>query len=134
MLRLPLATSASVNSKYSQWRCVKIISCGGGVDFLKELLSFLQATDRQAGIANQAFTEYVLERLEISVMSVSTLINHLQSTNSDDEQQAEVDANFQAQLAELLRCLRDIAQQWQQHYEANMAATSYSATVVRPHS
>ena len=53
--------------------------------------------------------------------------------------QAEVGANFQAQLAELLWCLRDIAQQWQQHldhYEANMAATSYSAPVViiRPHS
>ena len=129
-----MATSASVihngvaSEDYLLW---------GWSRFFEELSSFLQATDRQAGIANQAFSEYVLERLEISVMSVSTLINHLQSTNNDDEQQAEVGANFQAQLAELLRCLRDISQQWQQHldhYEANMAATSYSAPVVRPHS
>ena len=65
--------------------------------FFEELSSFLQVTDRQTGIANQAFSEYVLERLETSVMSVSALIRHLQSTHSDDEEQAEAGANYQAQ-------------------------------------
>ena len=39
----------------------------------------------------------MLERLETSVVSVSTLMNHLQSPHND-EQQAEVGAYFQAQL------------------------------------
>lgn len=57
-------------------------------------------------------------------MHVSASLHHLQSTHSDGEEQAEAGANYQAQLGELLQCLRDIAQQWQQHldhYEANMA-------------
>ena len=121
------------------------ISRGGWERFFEELLTFVQDADRQASTANQAYSEYALERLQISIVSVSDVLNHryttriylwlnhLRSIPPSGDQQAQVVDYFCCELSALLRCLRDIAQQWQLHldqYIAHSAATSYVAPIV----
>ena len=101
--------------------------------FFEELSTFMQDADRQASTANQAYSEYALERLQISIVSVSDVLNHLRSIPPSGDQQAQVVDYFCCELSALLRCLRDIAQQWQLHldqYLAHSAATSYVAPIV----
>ena len=102
--------------------------------FFEELSSFLQAAERQESTANVAFSEYVVERLQISIMNVSMILHHWQSITPDEDHHAETGAYLYSQLAGLLQCLREIAQEWQMHidqYEARNAATSYAATAVQ---
>ena len=42
--------------------------------FVEELSTFMQDADRQASTANQAYSEYALERLQISIVSVLYLM------------------------------------------------------------
>jgi len=86
----------------------------------------MEDADRQASTANQGYSEYVLEHLQIAIVSVSAVLNHLQTTPLSDDQQAQV-GDFVFELSALLQCLREISQQWQLHldqYLAHSAATS----------
>jgi len=66
-------------------------------------------------------------------VSVSAVLNHLQTTPPSDDQQAQVGDYFVFELSALLQCLREISQQWQLHldqYLAHSAATSYVAPII----
>ena len=43
--------------------------------FFSELSGFLRSADRQYGIANEQFSEYVVDRLERAIQSVSNFID-----------------------------------------------------------
>ena len=98
--------------------------------FFTELSSFLRTAERQMENANQAFSEYVLERLQISMLSLSALMDQLRSVAPSDTQQGSVSAYYYSEIAELLVCVREIASQWERHIDEQVhmhAATSYSA-------
>ena len=54
-------------------------------------------------VGNEEFSEYVIERLETSIVSVSSLIEHLRTNVVVSH---EVDVVSSAVFAELLECLR----------------------------
>ena len=43
--------------------------------FFEELAAFLRDLNRQAGTANESYCEYAVERLEICLQSVSSLVH-----------------------------------------------------------
>ena len=49
--------------------------------YFEEVSEFLRGAERQYGIANDAYTDYVLERLEICIHTCSTLLDHLHGGN-----------------------------------------------------
>ena len=53
--------------------------------FFDELSSFVRSLNRQRGTANEDFSEYVVERLESCIRSVSALIHHLRLNTPSDE-------------------------------------------------
>ena len=63
----------------------------GWEKFFEELSAFLQAVERQEGSANMAFSEYIVERLQISIMNVSAIMHHLQSSTSDEDYHIHID-------------------------------------------
>ena len=98
--------------------------------FFTELSSFLRTAERQMENVNQAFSEYVLERLQISVLNLSVLMDQLHSVAPSNTQQGSVSAYYYSEIAELLVCVREIASQWERHIDEQVlmhAATSYSA-------
>ena len=108
---------------------------GLGKVFL-ELSSFLRNIERQYMIANEQFSEYALERLEIGMAGVSNLIDHLRANAASHtaEEVVSVATHYSALLAELLECLRQIYNEWTVYLEdfhVNRHATSYSAPVAQ---
>jgi hypothetical protein len=69
--------------------------------------------------ANLAYTEHVLEKLEHIMSTLSTLIDHVQSTASSvtSEEETTVVSYYESQLLELLECLQHIALEWQVHMD-----------------
>ena len=99
--------------------------------FFEELCSLIRNINRQRGTANEDFSEYVIERLEVSIRSVSALIYHLRSNTPTDEEAARVGVQYSANLSELLECLRSMLREWQDylnHYQPR-SASSYRASV-----
>ena len=104
--------------------------------FFTELSSFIRSINRQRGNANEDFSEYVAERLEMCVVSVSSLLHHFRSTTPADESAARVGALYSARLSELLECLRIMLREWQDylnHYQLR-GATSFRAPLTQSES
>ena len=73
-----------------------------------------------AGTANEDFSEFVVERLEMCIVSVSRLLHHLRSTDPLDDLAARVGTQYSSHLDELLDCLRMMLREWQNylnHYQ-----------------
>lgn len=95
--------------------------------FFGELSSFIRSANRQFGLANINFAEFVVDRLEVFIVSVSTLSYLFQANISSD-----VGASFYSLLDELLQCLRDMQREWQDymdHYQWR-SPSSYSPPLV----
>ena len=99
--------------------------------FFEELESFLRDLNRQIGLANRLYSEYAVERLEVCIHSVSSLVDLLHS-RSPSETSTDV-VQLSVQLAELLQCLRRIFLKWQAQIDGEEvhAETSYTAPVNR---
>ena len=69
--------------------------------------TFLQPLESQEN-ASEAFCEYVVDRLELSMQSVAAIIWLLQSQNPP----SETASLYSTLLCELLECLRSIYHQW----------------------
>ena len=87
-------------------------------------------------LANEQFSEYAIERLEISMASVSNLIDHLRANAAThaSEDVVSVATRYSAMLAELLECLRQMYNEWTsylEHFHVNRHVTSYSAPVTQ---
>ena len=79
--------------------------------FFTDLTSFLAACERQYGVANERYTEYVIDHLSLSCQSVLTLRERVTS--------AQVPSlnDLGETLTELLEELRRILQLWRDHSE-----------------
>ena len=85
---------------------------------------------RQRETANEAYSEYVLQHLQTSLLSLSALMDHLHTSVHVNDQQAVVCAHYYSEMAELVVCFREIALQWERHVDEHTMrdmATSYSA-------
>ncbi len=58
--------------------------------YFEELAHFLEGAERHYGIANESYTDYVLERLEICVHTCSTLLEHVRGGDLPDLEDEEL--------------------------------------------
>ena len=66
--------------------------------FFEELESFLRDLNRQIGLANRLYSEYAVERLEVCIHSVSSLVDLLHSRSPSETSTGVV--QLSVQLAE----------------------------------
>lgn len=96
--------------------------------FFTELSIFLNTAERQRETANEAYSQYVLECLQTSLMSLSAIADILQQTNGNSQVQI-VSAQYHAEITELTVCIREISSQWERHIDDQVVrdvSTSYS--------
>ena len=85
--------------------------------FFNELSVFLDTAERQISTANQAYSEYVLERLELSLETLNSVIHHLQTVTPTNDGQASIAAHYASEISELARCVHEIASFWERHLD-----------------
>ena len=87
--------------------------------YFEEVSEFLQGAERQYGIANDAYTDYVLERLEICIHTCSTLLDHLQGGNLPhlEEEELPILGQHQTLLHDLVEALKTLWVKWQSYKE-----------------
>lgn len=105
-------------------------SLPGWERFFEELGTFVHACNRQSGSANQPFSEYALERIETSILSVTSLLHHIENATPNSSAEYTVLESYSSKLNELLSCLRELSRQWQAHIDRCVrlsCTTSYSA-------
>ena len=61
---------------------VKMVEISGWSEFFKEISTLVDGAERQYGIANLNYSDYVMERLELSI---STCFNLLEAINNSTE-------------------------------------------------
>ena len=110
-------------------RAKSLTSCGER--FFSQLSTFLNTAERQRETANEAYSHYVLERLRTTLLSLSALMDHLRNASPSNDPQAEmVSAQYHAEIADLVVCVREIYSQWERHIDDRVigdVASSYSA-------
>ena len=89
--------------------------------FFSELSVFLNTANRQLTTANQAYSEYVIERLQRALVSMSSVLHHLNAVTPLDEEQAAVCVRYSSEISELIQCVREIASVWEQHLDHELA-------------
>lgn len=91
--------------------------------FFEEMSAFVRDADRRAADANFSYCEYVLDRLDVCIESLSSLVLLLRSrplsVTSEDTFVAE---EYSGLLSVLLRYLRGLYEQWDTYQ--NRASTS----------
>lgn len=66
--------------------------------FFEELTTFIRVCNRQSGTANQSFAEYALERIQTSILSVSS---HIESATPNSDGESTVLKSYSSKLSEL---------------------------------
>ena len=103
--------------------------------FFEELSSFLRSLQRQHGTANESFSHYALERIEISCGSLESVLHQMRTTvaegNLSSSESATV-TEYCTLIAELIRHLHNSAQEWESYLDQLLqvsldSSTSYSA-------
>ena len=93
----------------------------------------LRVAERQQSKANESFAEYVVERLETCILSVSALMDHLRAP-TNDQQASAVGVHYSSLLGALLQCLQRLSQEWESYldqYQLHRSSTSYTAPMFR---
>ncbi len=79
----------------------------GWSDFFQEIITLVDGSERQYGIANLNYSEYIIERLELSINTCSSLVEAI--TNSAVGSELE---ECRKSLTELIQCLQTSRQRW----------------------
>ena len=101
--------------------------------YFEEVSEFLRGAERQYGIANDTYTDYVLERLEICIHTCSTLLDHLQGGNLPhlEEEELPILDQHQTLLHGLVEALKTLWVKWQSYKQVlesgNLRRFSYEA-------
>lgn len=86
------------------------------VTFFTEIERFVASASRQIGFANEQFSEFVVDRLEIFIVSVSSLLSHLGANLPSNERSMEnAISRICSNLTVLLGCLRAILSEWEDY-------------------
>ena len=103
--------------------------------FFDELCSFLQSAQRQHGIANESFSYYALERIEISCRSLETVLHQMRTSLAEgrmSEGESATVVEYCALLAELIQCLHSTAHEWENRLLQLPNSSSYLAPTSVP--
>ncbi len=58
--------------------------------FFTEISRFVSSVNRQRGLANEQFCEHAVERLEMFLVSISSLITHIRANLPSGERSSEI--------------------------------------------
>ena len=136
---MPVQWARPGGSEYSEAEILikahQMDSLWGWERFFEELATFMRELHRQAGSANESYCEYAVDRLEVCIQSLSSLIDHLRTRPSHvTESQASVAAQYSVQLTELLQCIRGLYIEWQGYSDGGTRpSTAYSAPLFQAH-
>ena len=108
----------------------------GWESLFEQLTAFLRAAERQLGVCNKQYAQYVLERFERCTQTVAYLQSHMEdSVSSLSPENRRVAVTYIALTDDLLTCLRLLGAKWQ-HYldclEAIVSSTTYRVDVAVP--
>ena len=86
--------------------------------YFESIAEFLQGASRQYGVANENFTEYVVERLDLCISTCTTLRDQLiVNVNEEEEEEAELIMRYRAEMEGLLDCLMKVQVEWKRYRE-----------------
>ena len=74
--------------------------------------------ERQYGVANQSYTDYFLERLEIALSTCSGLLYHIRQRDLNGLEE------YQSSLRELIECIMVIYKKWEEYIGVLESGTS----------
>ena len=97
--------------------------------YFTELTLFLRSISRQEDSANENFAEYAVDRLEMCLVDLSSLIHHLQTVSDD----TELVTRHVSSLHHLKECLLNVLRQWQNYLDRFQSRNvlSYSVPVTQ---
>ncbi len=87
----------------------------------------LQGASRQYGVANESYTEYVIERLDLCISTCTTLKEQLTLSSAsevNDDQEGDLVVVCKAELEELVDSLMQVQIQWKHYQEVLEAGIS----------
>ena len=89
--------------------------------YFQSTAEFLQGACRQYGVANESYTDYVVERLDLCISTCTILREHLSPNTGivdaiDDDEEVII-MRYRAELEGLVDCLIDIQAQWKCYRE-----------------
>ena len=90
----------------------------GWTNYFSTLSAFLLGLQRNNGIANLRYTEHALERLEVSLSSVHSLIDRFNNAISDNQfvgEELQCIMQYKAELEQLVSYMQLIAREWQSY-------------------
>lgn len=102
--------------------------------YFGDIIEFLRGADRQYGVANELFSDYVVERLDLCISTCTSVIDHLVPSGTIDSDEAAIVAEYKSEACHLLDCLKDIQLQWREYREvidARVLDFSFRAGIVR---
>ena len=75
-------------------------------NYFLEVTRLLEDGERKYGVANHSYTEYMLERVEISLSTCSDVLHHVEHTEEEE---------LSSELHHLIDSLKLIHQRWQEY-------------------
>ena len=96
--------------------------------FFREVLSLVTAGERHYGVCNANYSDYMIERFELSIQSCETIVNGL-SVLSNAERAITEYKEYIDQLIELLRILLDQWKDYRTLLGSNLQHTSYCVPI-----
>ena len=101
----------------------------GWETFFEEVTVFLQQLERQEGRGSQQFSEYALERLQVTIVNITNIrdiIASSQSIHGDQEL-----SYYVSSMNELLQCMQSLSVEWEKYLDdvlsSPIATTGYQA-------
>lgn len=82
----------------------------GWSTYFQEISRLLEDADRQYGVANNNRTDYILERLEMTLGTCSDLLHHIR-----EQTEAEELEEYVSSLRELIDCIKVIYRKWAEY-------------------
>ena len=82
--------------------------------FFEELGRVISESQRQLGIANEEFVEYIVDKLEIGLRNINSILEVLRNGQEElpEEEEREIAASYCRSISELISCLQTILSDW----------------------
>ncbi len=79
----------------------------GWSDFFAKIIALCEGAERQHGIANLSYSEYIIERLELCITTCSSVLEVITSSTTAVELQ-----ECTSSLKQLIECLQRLYRRW----------------------
>ncbi len=97
-------------------------------NFFDQTKELIEQSERQYGVANIRYTEYILERFEIAIITATNVCDYLLQHETRVEE-------YCSSLSELVGCLRKLFNKWEEHQDiqqSHSTSLSYQAPLQSP--